>query len=214
MINSGVSRRIRDGPTRAIDCDSSRWDNSACRHMHIHSVTHVYTSTLWLTSAACVHMHLPSGSRVQHVYTSTIWLTNAACVYIHPLAHGCSMCTHPPSRTRAYHAACVAHLHQADSAHFRTHVHARWCMHLTHRRVAGFANRMKTSSAAAALATAALGSSFSTNPRCTAVSNGGSVGGGGVGGASASVDCDVVEMTTTAPTTTHTHPKRSVTQEC
>jgi hypothetical protein len=172
------------------------------KHMHSVMATHVYTSTLWLTSAACAHIHHlahersmcvthpPSGSRVQHVYASTLLLTSVSC------------------------ASSMAHLHLTCSAHFRTHVHARACMHLTHRRVAGFANRIKTSSAAAALAAAALGSSSSTNPRCTAVSNGGSVGGGGVGGAgaAASVDCDVVEMTTTAPTTTH--PKRSVTQAC
>jgi hypothetical protein len=175
------------------------------RHMHTHSVmaTHVYTSTLCMAHECgmCIH-------------ASTLWLTSAACVYIHPLAHGCSMCTHPPSRPRAFHAAysiapCKPTVHISE----HTCTHVAWCMHLTYRRVAGFANRMKTSSAAAALATAALGSSFSINPRCTAVWNGGSVGGGGVGGASASVDCDVAEMTTTAPTT-HTHPKHAVTQAC
>ena len=98
------------------------------RHMHTHSVmaTHVYTSTLWLTSAACAHMHPPSGLRVQHVHTSTIWLTSAACVYIHPLAHGCSMCTHPPFRSRAYHAAW----HTCASTKLTVHISEHTCTHV------------------------------------------------------------------------------------
>jgi hypothetical protein len=93
MLSSGVLRRIRDGPTWAINCDALRWHTTDAEKAHALSHGHACVHIHPLAHECSMCTHPPSGSRAQHVCdTSTLWLTGAACVRIHPLAHERILC--------------------------------------------------------------------------------------------------------------------------